>query len=118
MKVEDEKKLVAEKLMGWKVGKRPPFPDTVLIYRIGCFPDTNVNVLEPEHWNPQTDRNAWDEIWEKLRFYTRENEICANTYLDFVFPVGNAEKGTWLFDLHTAKPAQCWKALIKTLGLE
>ena len=52
MKVEDEKKLVAEKLMGWKVGKRPPFPDTVLIYRIGCFPDTNVNVLEPEHWNP------------------------------------------------------------------
>ena len=88
MKVEDEKKLVAEKLMGWKVGKRPPFPDTVLIYRIGCFPDTNVNVLEPEHWNPQTDRNAWDEIWEKLRFYTRENEICANTYLDFVFPVG------------------------------
>ena len=109
MTLEQEKKLVAE-FMGWEVGKKPPFPDTVLIYRIGCFPDTNVNVLEPEHWNPQTDRNAWPEIWDKMG---RDFKIEYLDYLRLFLLVDKTH--LTLFDYLTASPEVCWQALIKVL---
>ena len=55
MNLEDEKKLVAEKLMGWEYILRAVWED---------------GVMKHDNWNPQDNDLAtckqWDEIWGKM----------------------------------------------------
>jgi len=87
--IEDEKKLVAEKL----------FPDK--------WPLTDYQFIHTT-WHPQKERKWWDEIWDKMDDEVKERYM--NWLLD------RAYIGDW--DIHTAKPEICWKALIKTLSDE
>jgi hypothetical protein len=59
MTLEEEKKLVAEKLLGLK--EDPNYPNR-------CFRKDRLIYIDSEgtghDWNPQSDRNCWPEIWE------------------------------------------------------
>ncbi len=100
MTLIEEKKLVAEKLMGWSfIG--------LFIFKYPKKSDKQKNHPAISSWNPQLERKWWDEIWEREGFPTGK-------YYDNLLALKPAprEKHIWL---HTAKPEVCWKALIKTL---
>jgi len=100
MKLEEEKKLVAEKLGFMSVGP-------------GGMPKiyTNKQLYNLEEWKPSGERKWWDEIWEKMPYEMTvkylENILIPEQGLDDTF------EESWF--THTAKPETCWKALIKTL---
>lgn len=98
MNLEEEKKLVAEKLNI-------------------SFMITPIIRAPIEEWNPQSERKWWDEIWDKMDKKTMKK------YLNTIFDIhaGPSEQenpdhtGVLFKCFHTAKPETCWKALIKTL---
>lgn len=100
MNLEDEKKLVAEKLMGWKI-----------YYDNHEFTSIERGGMGAKlllfNWNPQTERKWWDEIWEKMNFY----EMIG--YMGHLKKLKPYQFEDWF--VHTAKPETCWKALITTL---
>jgi len=107
MKIEEEKKLVAEKLMGWEV--HVIHSEHHKIYA------TNPNRVfeDSQFWKPESDRNCWDEIWEKMDDGNNGEFIDNFTNnIEEVFP-RSLLMGDW--DYLTVKPELCWKALIKTL---
>jgi len=115
MNLEDEKKLVAEKLMGWQVVLIPDIlPDGAKNYeqwvKEGSKPTHTLNG-RLEDWNPQSERKWWDEIWDKMGY-----EVFYR-YLDSINEDGLFDYSGYHRDknFHTAKPEVCWKALLKTL---
>ncbi|MCP3682000.1 MAG: hypothetical protein GY861_04850 [bacterium] len=103
MTLREEKKMVTE-WMGWKENgtyhAEPVFKNK-----------EGENVFG---WNPQSDRNCWDKIWDNM------NEETFAKYLTTVVSLmGFDENSSEIFKIacfaHTAKPAICWRALIKTI---
>jgi len=104
MKIVEEKKLVAEKLMGWY---------------IQCFGEEYATILDGkrganklfDNWSPQKDPRCWPEIWGKMD----ENQIqsyCKNiekSCIDIELPYAKE------YHFHTVPPQTRWAALIKTL---
>ena len=112
MNLEAEKKLVAEKLMGWESDDGWWLNDKfALRFTSNGFENT---------WNPQDERKWWDEIWEKMD-EAEFNKFIAHL-LPLLFPtIFTARKASQITRevlirrCLTAKPETCWKALIKTL---
>jgi len=103
--LEEEKKLVAEKLMGWDVIKAYPYGE---YYMAGQ--KESISVRE---WSPQSERKWWDEIWEKMDLDIEgEYHTCLILGLE---DLGHKPRGVGWKQYHTAKPSVCWQALIKTL---
>jgi hypothetical protein len=109
MTLEEEKKLVAEKLMGWEMmppGLKEKYPEAAYTF---------------EDWNPQSDRNCWPGIWEKMTVEQAVNFVREIHHLQMKIGKfirthwGNytLEMNAWL--LHITPPDICWKALIKVL---
>jgi len=122
-KLEDEKILVAEKLMGWKQFKTGAGDGTFSLHWVFRH-----NKQPVKDWNPQDDAKAtykeWAEMWEKMdaiqrNQYYRQILIIERNY-DFMAVRKSIEEAL-SFDsmdmhiMHTVKPSICWKALIKTL---
>jgi len=109
MKLEDEKRLVATRIMDWKYIPEHDFylkplePSTWSSPKREESPDT----IQLGEWNPQEDRNCWDEIWDKMDIQT------GLKYLKNLKQYFKDDSVEW--DYHTAKPEICWKALIRTL---
>ena len=97
MELQEEKKLVAEKLMG----------DKLTFYEGEFLLPTG---LPLNKWNPQSERKWWDEIWEKMDDELKDKYM---SNLDNIVKGNHIGPTTW--DTHIAKPEICWKALIKTL---
>jgi hypothetical protein len=88
MKLEEEKKLVGEKL--------------------------KLTVRWWINWNPDRNRNLWPEIWEKMN----QNQIALYIVnLWSLLDVDDKwdYEHTDLLLVHTTPPEICWKALVKTL---
>jgi len=103
--LNEEKKLVAEKLMGWKVN--PEYPS--------LYKEKDSISFPLEGWNPQSERKWWDEIWDKM-----DERKIFDAYLNLI--LGNEDghmdyRTDWdaIAICHTAKPEVRWPALIKTL---
>ena len=109
MSLEEDKKLIAE-FMGWKF-------------------DYEGRVSNPKqssfwlcNWNPQTDRNAWPEIWDKIAsdldvlysYLDNLDYMMDWKALEKKYPQLEGKHELW-FGIHTAPPEVCFKALIKTL---
>jgi len=116
MKLEDEKKLVAEKLMGWDIHDNSYRHIDYEYHYHKTKPHTTQNRVFPKNWNPQSNDcpfSVWDEIWDKLGYnqeFTYSDNLWKLLECDILEPSGH---NNMLF--HTAKPEVCWKALIKTL---
>jgi hypothetical protein len=100
--LEQEKRLVAE-FMGW---------EWIIVESTGLIrhyayihKDGEKTGIQPKYWNPQTDRNAWPEIWDKM------DEETMTLYLMELGRLLPNRK--WSF--HIASPEVCWKALIEVL---
>lgn len=111
MTLEDEKKLVAEKL-GFMLGK-------ALTGHTNIGTKLFLDFILLAAWNPQTQIQWWPEIWDKMDEKTF-SQYSVEVDKIIGFPVikanGNVLSwGSWK-RIHTAKPEICWKALIKTLG--
>ena len=93
MTLTKEKKLVAE-WMGWHWND---------VWNTICttLDESPKNAMLIVLWNPQSERNCWDEIWANMTLG------IADRYMSNL-------NGT-MWEMHTAKPEVCWKALIKTL---
>jgi len=112
MTLEEEKELVAEKLMGWKI-----------IYLDSPTPCIDKGKTGSRthlaRWNPQSERKWWDEIWDKMdaKMFEEYFEILGEMILHA--KKKNTPKHILediiLRGFHTAKPEVCWEALIKTL---
>ena len=99
--LEDEKRLVATRLMGWEY--EPEDYNGVVEFSSSV-----------EDWNPQDNERAtneeWQEIWDKM------DEFQWGEYIEQLSEF-QTKPGKWKF-LHTAKPEICWAALIKTISEE
>jgi len=114
MTLEEEKKLVAEKLMGWRYANEYQQPDGP--YWKGFYTDKTKEELHISQWEPNEGRKWWDEIWEKMKStLIDEYHDVSDIYYDYI---RYNERGKPIsgWDLHTAKPETCWKALIKALS--
>ena len=107
MTLLEEKKMVAE-WMGWGG------------FSHGFNRDVGSMVIQDvywDDWNPQSDRNAWPEIWGKLS--NLEWFVYKQTLVNEFRKIAEEVEGIVRFDLqecmHTASPETCWKALIKTI---
>jgi len=98
MTLEEEKKLVAEKLMGWS--KFDWVSDTE--YRIHGQGNFDIT-----HWHPDTERKWWPDIIDKMD--KREIDI-------FWYDLKGVVERPINWQLKLPKPSVCWKALILTLG--
>lgn len=105
MKPEEQKKLVAEKLMGWEVS------DSTMIIK----PHIVDRILYLDYWNPQDNDKAtckeWYEIFEKMDSEKKFRYIFELASILGLYKTRNSE----LFTLQSAKPSIRWEALIKTL---
>jgi len=113
MSLEEDKKLIAE-FMGWT------------LITEDYFGSDRVEIVEKEiymqGWNPQTDRNAWPEIWDKiasdldvLYLYLDNLDYMMDwKALEKKYPQLEGKHEVW-FGIHTAPPEVCFKALIKTI---
>jgi len=114
--LNEEKKIVIKKLMGWRI--RALFhPDNkteiegwrkTVIHEKDCY---------LWNWNPQKDRNCWDEIWDKLHldetlFMDYIGKLCS---FENVEPEPNTYIIETIFIIQKAKPSVCWKALVEVL---
>lgn len=110
MKIEEEKRLVAEKLMGWRVDEL--FPDDPH-WRPEIQKQDGTPLYYFHNWNPHKDRNRWPEIWDKMTERQRityiQNLLCVQ--MDVNEPLSLSE----IFDIHTTSPEIYWKALIEVL---
>ena len=98
MKLEEEKKLVA-KFMKYQI-----------IDRLHTKNEHGNYIADGRPWNPESNREWWDEIWEKM-----DDEIW-EIYSHYVSELhGESIIGNFDRYYHTAKPEICWKALIRTL---
>lgn len=105
MTLEEEKKLVAEKLMGWKID---PLLDNNHCYFIKLNGDSKYSY----NWKPHKDRDCWPEIWEKM------NEMVKCEFGNVLRDIHRERKSygvIWWIYL-TTPPELCWKALIKVLN--
>jgi len=105
MTLEEEKKLVAEKLMGWQIG---------VSRNEGSYFEWNKSrKIYVADWNPQSEREWWDQIWDNMGDKLFEdyyhNKLWAIQHSTPVTPTESTRL------MHAAKPEICWKALIKTL---
>ena len=98
MKLEEEKKLVAEKLMGWRY-------KNLVIHSGKAWVDEDNIIRLFKRWSPQEERKPWDEILPKMR------GIVFLEYINELIKLGLKTSK----DFDTAKPSIRWKALIKTL---
>lgn len=112
--LEQEKKLAAEKLMGWDVMKAPHEG----MYRT---PQMEVNgaCRSLGLWNPHKDRNRWPEMFEKM------SEEQRRLFIDVLFAQFVSEREAkgkhqcplgkmyWLF--LTVPTDALWKTLAKVL---
>ena len=106
MKLEDEKILVATRLMGWEIKKGGVNSSWEWI----SIADKNGDVrpwLKFEKWKPNEESKWWDEIWGKMDSEIARKYLCELQFR--IITVGN------YWEIHTAKPEICWKALVKTL---
>jgi len=104
--LEEEKKLVAEKL-GFMLGKAHTGHTTI---GVKIFLDFIILAA----WNPQTQIQWWPEILEKIGKDGDLRELFIqnlDVFLDFTMTEYDS-----IWNGLTAKPKICWKALIKTLG--
>jgi len=113
--IEEQKKLVAEKLMGWKyiidfdkLNNGPEWRG---------FQDPNCHLpIHISEWNPQSDRNCWDEIWGRMGSATFMGYLSALVEIKKITPLEISHKPHLLWKmLHTAPPSVMWEALIKAL---
>ncbi len=112
MSIEDEKKLVATCVMGWKVkGSSMKGHESLMWIE---SPDCIGNSWNLSQWMPHIDRKWWDEIWEKMddeMFKKYRNNLEAIFGITSYHPYSKTNVKL----MHTAKPKLCWKALITTL---
>lgn len=92
--LEQEKRLVA-KFMGWEAGVN------------------HINGVKYSSWNPQTDRNAWPEIFLKIENSPKDFGVMSikESFTTDLFDLGM--RGGWGY--LTASPEVCWQALVATL---
>jgi len=88
-KLAVEKKLVAERLMGWETTSIVNHSLFVMFIK-----DDNGKMMwstDSSKWNPQEERKWWDQIWEKMNFSQKERYMvelmilvkAGNTYWGF-----------------------------------
>jgi len=106
MNLIEEKKMVCEKLMNWKLEKG-------VSTKYWILKDNKVKPIKMKNWNPQENRKCWDEIWDKLKDKKIINEYNKNIHMLIKKQKLNDMELFWF--LHTLKPEICWEILIKTL---
>jgi len=108
--LKDEKRLVAEGLMGWKVDFESPQQTMWISY---IQRNGEKQYLNMSSWNPQIDRNCWQEIWEKMdgkvmnKYLNKLSNYFDNSFFD------SDDDAYRLY--HTAPSEVCWKALVEVL---
>jgi len=100
MNIEDKKKLVVEKLMGWHTFNCHSDQGDFWVWARKDSP----LVIGKKEWSPQSERKWWDEIWEKMD---------KDWFLKYIWNLFDEVEG--IFEIHTAKPEICWKALVETI---
>lgn len=117
MTLLEEKKLVAEKLMGWSL-------DGNCIYHHFKEPNhchssekhTNDNRIHWSKWNPQDNVKSkniwWNDIFDNMdsdqkNIYYNRLRVC--------IPKVKPSEGEIGWHVHTAKPAIMWEALVSVL---
>ncbi len=111
MTLLEEKKMVA-RWMGWKLTKGFDERSEKSCWHVH---DKFKNWLfvNIENWNPQSERQFWDEIWDNM------DEDFIISYLNNLHALLevalNGAEHLEHFANHTAKPEICWQALIKAL---
>lgn len=107
MELED-KKLIAEKLMGWEVHHDNDND-------FDWYSDCGQCIEVESAWNPHRDRNVWPEIWKKIWEKGLQDKYVEKVD-DWFYenqPIEWQGDGQWL--IHTAPPEICTKALLKVL---
>jgi len=119
MTLEEQKKLVAEKLMEWLIDEYDVAGLIVIdfITDKGSESDRGERI-NIDNWNPQSERKWWDDIWEEMDDEMFE-EWITNIHSSFVNEWAENDykpsEPNYKRLIQTAKPDVCWKALIKTL---
>ncbi|MCP3682002.1 MAG: hypothetical protein GY861_04860 [bacterium] len=112
MTLLEEKKMVAT-WMGWDTSYGIPAAYTLPLfdYSTGFFTN-ECQPFEWVAWNPKSDRNCWDKIWNNMDKHFRPVYI---THLGKLLPEYEEDdyNEPWFF--HTALPEICWPALIKAI---
>jgi len=125
MTLEEEKELVAEKLMKWKIVTiLPEIKPTSQEYEIITIPQHDVfvdiigdKVCRVSDFNPQSDNDFWDVIHDKILRWTPKGPLYVHDLKKMLNLSGNIEYHSYVHDcaLLTASPELRWKALIKAL---
>ena len=110
MDIEDKKRIA--EWMGWIIETRrvlhKSFDESFIIY-----PNGGYSILKS--WNPDTDRNCWPEIWEKIEKYP----ILIENYLrklDELLALNQLSSWQWsAWKWHIAPPYICVKALLEVI---
>jgi len=105
MTLLEQKKMVASWMGGHCIEEHPG-----AVY----FDGNRMMVLD--QWNPQSDRNTWQYIFEhmspEIKFkYSLELEKLLGITLE---PTAETNTADW-FKIHSAKAEICWKALVNTV---
>jgi len=106
MTLEEEKKLVAEKLMGWTIEHNPRLTERMKYKWTDDLKVACLNLFLSE-WNPQSERKWWDELFDKM------GDDLIGVYLEKLGDTFGLEITDWNY--HIVKPEIMWKALIETL---
>jgi len=111
MKLEEEKELVATRLMGWTVEYREHNGKRVL-----CIFDGEVWTQTLFGWSPQSERKWWDELLEKIDgadiWDEFIDEIDAGILSDKI-----ASKRTAMTHGLTIKTELLWAGLVRLLNV-
>jgi len=124
MIIDEQKKLVAEKLMGWQIDEYETAG--LIICEIDFITDRGLESdrgerINIDDWNPQDNeiatRKDWDEIHEKILNWTPKGPLYVHELKKLLNITESYEYHSYTHDraLLAAKPEIMWEALIKTL---
>ncbi len=102
MKLEDKKKIIAWMGLIW-------------IDRLHIQDKNGDWVTDGSAFNPDTDRNVWPEIFDKIKEKGLHDEYLekVDDLMSIKYPAEWITDGQWL--LHTAPPEICTKALVEVI---
>ena len=105
MELEKEKKLVAEKLMGWE----KPFP----------MEKPDMFYKDLKDWNPQSERKCWPELFGKIDTFEKRKrfmDILSNKLHESIGPTPMNLMGNptyWMWEYVTIEENILWESLVE-----